>query len=164
MIVTVFSRKGSSIPTVIKQHLGVLSEEHTKLLAEEHKKELIKNIEESRDRVKKTEGLHLADSIDVEKIVEGDSKGYGVGNVNTINQKTPWMWWQNFGRALSGRTVPPGTDENPRIKGHFEPSSNGIFTKGQPKFKMNPKKAITAKNFIERTLGVMISKVRSLLK
>lgn len=164
MITAVFSRKGSPIPTVIKQELGKLSEEHTKLLADEHKKELIKNIEESRDRAKKTEGLHLADSIDVEKIAEGDSKGYGVGNINTINQKTPWMWWQNFGRALSGRTVPPGTSENPRITGHFEPDSKGIFTKGQPKFPMNPKKAITAKNFIERTLGVMLGKIRLLIK
>lgn len=60
--------------------------------------------------------------------------------------------------------MPPGTNDNPRITGHFEPNTKGIFTKGQPKFPMNPKKAITAHNYIEKALGVMIGKVRSLLK
>jgi len=160
MITAVFSRKGSPIPTVIKQELGKLSEEHTKLLADEHKKELDKAIEATRERVTKPTGLHLADQIQVEKIAEG----YGVGNIETLNQKAPWWAWINFGRAFSGRTVPPGTNENPAITGHFEPNTKGIFTKGQPKFAMNPKKAISAHNYIEKALGIMISKVRSLLK
>lgn len=164
MITAIVTRKGFPIPSVVKQLTEGLSEEHTKLLAEEHQKELKNNIEETRERVKKSTGLHLADAIDVEKVTEGDLKGYGVGNIATINQKTPWFWWINFGRALSGRTTPPGTNENPRIKGHFEPSSKGIFVKEQPKFPINPQKAITAHNFIERSLSAMINKVRSLLK
>lgn len=163
MITAILSRKGSSIPTVISQELGKLTEEHTKLLAEEHQKELVKNIDETRERVVKNQGLHLKDAIEVEKI-HGDMPGYGVGNIETINKKTPWMWWINFGRALSGRTIPSGTVDNPRIMGHFEPNDKGIFVKGQPKFPMNPKKAISAHNFIERALGTMINKVRSLLK
>jgi hypothetical protein len=159
MITAVFSRKGQPIPTVISQELGKLSEEHTKLLADEHKKELDKNIDETRVRVVKNTGLHLKDQIQVEKI----ENGYGVGNIETLNQKAPWWAWINFGRAFSGRTVPPGTDENPRIKGHFEPSSKGIFVKGQPKFPMNPKKAISAHNYIERALGSMLGKVRQLI-
>ena len=164
MITAVFSRKGSPIPTVIKQELGKLSEEHTKLLADEHKKELDRAIEVTRERVVKTTGLHLADQIQVEKISDINTSGYGVGKIDTLNQKAPWWAWINFGRAFSGRTIPQGTTENPRIMGHFEPSSKGIFTKSQPKFPMNPKKAIPAHNYIEKALGAMLSKVRSLLK
>lgn len=164
MITAIITQKGKSIPTVISQELGKLSEEHTKLLAEEHKKELDKAIEATRERVTKPTGNHLADQIQVEKIAEGDSKGYGVGNIDTLNQRAPWWAWINFGRAFSGRTIPPGTNENPKIKGHFEPNTKGIFTKNQPKFPIFPKKAITAHNYIEKALGVMISKVRSLLK
>lgn len=139
-----------------------LSEKHTKLLADEHKKELDKNIEDTRERVTKTTGLHLADQIQVEKLSD-NTPGYGVGNIDTLNQKAPWWAWINFGRAFSGRTIPPGTKENPRIKGHFEPNAKGIFTKGQPKFQMNPQKAISAHNYIEKSLGSMLGKIRLLL-
>jgi hypothetical protein len=165
MITAVFARKGESIPTVIEQVIGKLSEEHTKLLAEEHKKELDKAIDDTRERVSKSVGLHLKDQIEVEKISEGGLPGYGVGNINTLNLKAPWWAWINFGRALTtGREIPPGTDENPRIKGHFVPDTKGIFSKGQPKWSIYPKKAIKAHNFIEKSLGVMIGKIRELLK
>jgi hypothetical protein len=165
MITVVVAQKGKNIPTVIQQVLGEMSEEHTKILAEEHKKELDKAIDDTRERVSKPTGLHLKDQIQIEKISENDMPGYGVGNIETLNQKAPWWAWINFGRALTtGRMIPPGTNENPRIRGHFEPGVKGIFTKGQPKFNMNPKKAITAHNYIEKALGVMISKARSLLK
>lgn len=164
MITAIISREGQSIPTVIQQEIGKLSEEHTKILAEEHKKELDKAIEETRERVLKPTGNHLKDAIEVEKLNVAELKGYGVGNVEVLNAKTPWWIWINFGRALSGRTVPPGTDEHPQIQGHFEPGTKGIFTRTQPKFPIFPKKAITAHNFIEKSLGVMIGKVRELLK
>jgi hypothetical protein len=165
MIQVVFAQKGEKIPVTIKQVIGKLSEEHTKILAEEHKKELDKAIEDTRERSLKTVGNHLKDQIEVEKISEKGFPGYGVGNINTLNLKAPWWAWINFGRALTtGREIPPGTDENPRIKGHFEPETKGIFVKGKPRFPMNPKKAITAHNYIEKALGVMMGKIRSLLK
>lgn len=164
MITAIITQKGQSIPTVISQVIGQMSEEHTKLLAEEHKKELDKAVDDTRERVLKPTGNHLKDQIQVEKISENNSTGYGVGNINTLNQKAPWWQWINYGRAASGRTIPPGTNDNAAIKGYFEPETKGIFTKGQPKFPMNPKKAITAHNYIEKALGVMVSKVRQLLK
>ena len=160
MITVLFARQGESIPTVIQQEIGKLSEEHTKILAEAHKKELDKSIEDTRERSLKPTGDHLKDQIQVEKI----DKGHGVGNIAVLNVKAPWWAWINYGKAQSGRTIPPGTKENPRITGHFVPKQKGIFTKGQPKFPMNPKKAIKAHNYIEKALGVMISKVRELLK
>lgn len=163
MITAIVSRQGQSIPAVISQQIGILAEEHTKILAEEHKKELNKQIEESRERSIKPEGEHLMVQIQVEKII-GETPGYGVGNIDTLNKKAPWWAWINFGRAFSGRTIPPGTKDNPRIKGHFEPTAKGIFTKGQPKFSINPKKPIKPHNYIEKALGVMISKTKELLK
>ena len=160
MITALIARQGESIPTVIQQEIGKLSEEHTKILAEAHKKELDKSIEDTRERSLKPTGNHLKDQIQVEKI----DKGHGVGNIAVLNVKAPWWAWINYGKAQSGRTIPPGTKENPRITGHFVPTTKGIFTKGQPKFPMNPKKAIKAHNYIEKALGVMISKVRELLK
>jgi hypothetical protein len=165
MITAIVTRSDKfPIPDVIQQQLGILTEQHTKILAEEHKKELDKAIDATRERTLKTTGNHLKDQIQVEKISSGEQNGYGVGNIETLNQKAPWWVWINFGRALSGRTTPPGTDENPRIKGHFEPDSKGIFTKGQPKFPIIPRKAIRPHNFLEKALGVMISKVRELIK
>ena len=160
MITALIARQGESIPTVIQQEIGKLSEEHTKILAEAHKKELDKSIEDTRERSLKPTGDHLKDQIQVEKI----DKGHGVGNIAVLNVKAPWWAWINYGKAQSGRTIPPGTKENPRITGHFVPKQKGIFTKGQPKFPIDPKKAIRSHSYIEKALGVMISKVKELLK
>ena len=169
MITAIITRKGAAIPDVISQHLGILSKEHTKILAEEHKKQLDNAIEETRERSLKPTGDHLKDQIQVEEIAESGfsgivNNGYGVGNINTLNQKAPWWAWINFGRAGTGRTVPPSTKDFPGLVGHFVPKQYGIFTKGQPKFPLFTKKAIKAHNYIEKALGVMISKVRELLK
>lgn len=160
MITAIVKADGKPIPTVIQQQLGILSEEHTKILAEAHKVELDNAIEVTRERSVKPEGNHLKEQIQVEKITDG----YGVGNVATLNQKAPWWVWLNFGMAGTGRTIPPGTDENPRIVGHFVPETKGIFTKGHPKFPLYPKKPIKAHNYIEKALGIMVSKIRELLK
>jgi hypothetical protein len=164
MIEVVFAQKGQNMPTVIRQVLGQMTEEHTKLLAEEHKKELDKAIDASRERVLKPIGNHLKDIIEIEKLDSDEGKGYGVGNIQSLNLKAPWWQWINFGRAASGRTIPPGTEENPAIVGHFVPGTKGIFTKGQPKFSMNPKVAIKPHNYIEKALGIMMGKMRQLLK
>jgi len=169
MITAIVTRVGKAIPEVIQQQLGILSEEHTKALAEEHKKQLDSAIEDTRERSLKPVGKHLSDQIQVEKIAESGfsgvvNSGYGVGNIQVLNKEAPWWVWLNFGKAGTGRTIPPGTKENPRITGHFVPGTKGIFTKGQPKFPIDPKKAIKAHNYIEKALGIMISKVRELLK
>jgi len=137
-----------------------LSEKHTKILADAHKKELDKAIEDSRERTMKPVGDHLKDQIHAEKI----DGGYGVGNISILNLKAKWWRWLNYGIAGTGRRIPPGTKENPRITGHFVPGTKGIFTKGQPKFPIDPKKAIKPHNYIERALGAMISKAKELLK
>jgi len=169
MITAIITKKGKDIPTVINEYLKGLTKEHTKILAEEHKKQLDKAIEDTRERTMKPIGDHLKDQIQVEEIAESSfsgviNSGYGVGNIQTLNLKAKWWVWLNFGRAGTGRTIPPGTNDNPKITGHFVPNSKGIFTKGQPKFPIFPKRAIKAHNYIEKALGIMISKARELLR
>jgi len=92
---------------------------------------------------------HLARAFKAERISSFD---WGVGRISYLNTTVPYWRWINFGIAGTGRRIPPGTNENPRIKGHFEPNENGRFVKGSPRFPMNPTKAITPHNYIQRTL------------
>jgi len=168
-IVSIASKDNQPLSAKIVAITTDLSEKHTKILADAHKKELDKSIEDTRERTMKPVGDHLKDQIQVEKIAESGfsgvvNSGYGVGNIAILNIKAKWWRWLNYGIAGTGRRIPPGTKENPRITGHFVPGTKGIFTKGQPKFPIDPKKAIKAHNYIEKALGVMISKVRELLK
>jgi hypothetical protein len=165
MITTILVAKdGKSLSQKVVALTKGLSEEHTKICADAHKVELDKAIDDTRERAIKQTGDHLKDQIQVEKISTENSAGYGVGNIETLNQKAPWWAWINFGRAFSGRTVPPSTKDFPGLVGHFEPGTKGIFTKGQPKFPIFTQKAIKAHNYIEKALGVMTSKIRELLK
>jgi hypothetical protein len=170
MITAIVTQTGKNIPTVIQQQLGILTEEHTKLLATEHKKELDNAIDATRERSLKTTGNHLKDQIQVEKISSGEQVGYGVGNIEVLNQKAPWWAWINFGRAQSGRTIPPpsiGSFSNMPIPDSGAKGGTWLYKIhgfGGKMYKLNPKKAIKAHNYIEKSLGVMISKVRELLK
>lgn len=83
----------------------------------------------------------------------------GIGNIDYLNATVPYWYWINYGIAQTGRRVPPGTDENSRIRGSFSPGEAkpndnsfraGRFVKGG--FPMNPKKPIDAHNYIERTV------------
>lgn len=92
---------------------------------------------------------HLASSFQAFKT----PGGWGVGDIDYLNANAKQWYWLNFGIAQSGRTIPPGTNENPRIRGHFSPDTKGRFTKGSPSFPMNPTKPIEAINYIQATLN-----------
>jgi hypothetical protein len=171
MITAIVTEKGQSIPTIIQQEIGQMSEEHAKILAEEHKKELDKAIDDTRERSLKPVGNHLKDQIQVEKIYEGQSVGYGVGNIETLNQKAPWWAWINFGRAGTGRTAPPTdmgsfTGTPIPVQAAFR---QGLWQHGFRLFVdkiyyMAPNRDIQAHNYIEKALGIMVQKARELLK
>ena len=103
---------------------------------------------------------NLAKSIFSEKTFSG----WGVGKISFLNEKAPYWRWINFGRAGTGRTIPPGTDENPKIVGHFDSASGGRFQKGSPYFKMNPTKPIAPHNFIQRTLQSQNNIISTILR
>lgn len=92
-----------------------------------------------------------------------DGGGWGVGDIAYLNENVKYWYWQNFGIAQSGRRIPPGTNENPRIKGHFT-SDNGRFVKDSPRYPMNPTKAIEAKNYIESTIAELRQIIQSNLR
>jgi hypothetical protein len=158
--VKILKKTPTSLEQDIRSIIIPLAEEHTRKLAVESKAEMDRQIDDARLRTIKPEGFHLKETIQAEKI-EG---GYGVGNIDTLNEKNKYWAWLNWGIAGTGRTIPPGTKENPKITGHFEPKSGGIFTKGQPKFSMNPKKPIKAINYIEKTIAIIIGKINEILK
>src|SRR6185295_15211850 len=76
--------------------------------------------------------------------------GWGVGDIDYLNEKVPYWVWINYGIAASGRRIPPGTDSNPNIKGKFSPKNRGRFVKGF--FPIYPEKPITPHNYIEHTV------------
>lgn len=153
--VNIYKKDGKSLEAEIKRYVTELSEKHTHRLAEETKKKMHEVIDDTRVRPEKTTGNRLKDSIDAEKI----DGGYGVGNQDTLNTKTPWWIWINYGRALSGREIPPGTQEDSDIRGEYIPQQRGLFQKGF--YPMNPTKPITAHNYIEKTLAYIFGIIKN---
>jgi len=92
---------------------------------------------------------HMASGFQTVKTTDG----WGVGDIDYLNANVKQWYWLNFGVAQSGRTIPPGTNENPRIRGHFSSHTKGRFQKGSPSFPMNPTKPIEAMNYIQATLN-----------
>lgn len=101
--------------------------------------------------------LNLSNSIFAEKT---GRLSYGVGNIAYLNKNAPYWRWINYGRAASGRTVPPGTLDNPNIRGSFTPGQNRptVGQNRQGRFQLDgtyffqPTKPIQPHNFIQRTI------------
>lgn len=82
--------------------------------------------------------------------------GWGVGDIDFLNQNVKYWYWQNFGVAQTGRTTPPISrgrfnSGNPRpVKeggnSRWNQSSNGEFL-------IKPNKPIEAKNYIQATIN-----------
>ena len=110
---------------------------------------------------------NLVRSIQYDKLEGG---GFWIGDINHLNEFAKQWRWLNYGMAGTGRKVPPGTDENPRIKGMFSPGEGkpmgsafgqGRFRKGF--YAMNPKKAITAINYIEKSIFKLENEIVSVI-
>ena len=91
----------------------------------------------------------IAESIHIEKFDDVSTFGWGIGNIDLLNEKSPHWAVINFGGV-----VPPSTDQYPKLKGHFEPETNGLFkkySKGSPHYPIYPTKAIEGINYIQAT-------------
>ena len=92
--------------------------------------------------------------------------GWGVGDINYLNQNAKYWYWQNFGIAQSGRTTPPQSigQFSPGVPqptaghdgGRWYQSSTGGFL-------ITPTKPITAKNYIQATINKVNSIVTSVV-
>ena len=123
-------------------------------------------VNEIRNRISesiKREGStgKLASSFIAEKI----ASGYGIGNINYLNQHAPYWYWQNYGVAQSGRRVPPPTVG--RFEGNPEypsaESSTQKWLSKQGRYYMTPIKPIQAKNYIEKTIAKIPGLVNQVL-
>ena len=138
---------GAKFAKVQTQTIALIAERQIEAMARETETVIQNKIQE---RIKRDGSTgHLASSFQTVKI----SGGWGVGDIEYLNANAPQWHWLNFGVAQSGRRIPPGTNENPRIRGHFSPDTKGRFTKGSPSFAMNPTKPIEAMNYIQATLN-----------
>jgi len=95
---------------------------------------------------------NLANSFTTVKI----AGGWGIGDINFLNQQAPYWYWQNFGKAQSGRTTPPRskgafTSGNPAPQSAGGNSRWGQSSTGQ--YMINPTKPIEAKNYIQATIN-----------
>lgn len=123
-----------------------LSEKQLKACAEATVKVMRFHIQTSIERDGSTG--RLSQGIFASKILNG----WGVGDIDYLNQNVKYWAWINYGVAGTGRTIPPSTLEFPSLTGHFSATAQGRFLKGQPKFPIFPKKAIKAHNYIDRTV------------
>lgn len=126
-----------------------LGEKEVEEIAKEVEKRIQFNILASIQRPGSTG--NLAKSFFASKI----PNGWGIGDIAYLNQHAPYWQWINYGRAKSGRTVPPAT------KGYFNPGvpypDGSAFRQGKwqtttQAFLMVPTRPIQAHNFIARTL------------
>src|SRR6185295_158972 len=92
------------------------------------------------------------------------TSGWGVGDIDYLNQNVPYWAWINYGVARTGRIIPPGTNENPKILGYFDSPTKGRFQKGPQYFPIFPTKPITAHNYIEKTVQQIPIIVNTTLK
>ncbi len=93
---------------------------------------------------------NLVRAIKYEWFDSGFEFGFFIGDIDYLNQTAKQWRWLNYGKAGTGRTIPPGTNENPRIRGEFIPSGLGRFQKGG--FPMNPTKPMPAYHYIDNTI------------
>ncbi|KKL52802.1 hypothetical protein LCGC14_2281810 [marine sediment metagenome] len=138
---------GQNFVRIQAQTIALIAERQIEAMARETEIVIQQKIQE---RIKRDGSTgHLARSFFTVKTTDG----WGVGDIDFLNANAKQWHWLNYGIAQSGRTTPPGTNENPRIRGHFTSHTKGRFMKGSPSFPMNPTKPIEAINYIQATLN-----------
>lgn len=106
---------------------------------------------------------NLVRAIRYEFFSNGFNFGFFIGDIDYLNQTAKQWRWLNYGKAGTGRTIPPGTKENPRIHGEFVPQFGlGRFQKGG--FPMNPTKPITAMNYIENSIHFLENRLPKVME
>ena len=96
-----------------------------------------------------------------------------VGDIDYLNSTVPYWRWQNYGRAGTGRTVPPIN------RGYFSSGSGLSGDKTSPmsgigsqrwtheeggRYLIKPMKALTPMNYIEKSIFLLNSRLEDILK
>ncbi len=156
-----FTGLGKNFAKIQGKIIRELSDRQIEAIARETEKVIKAKITERIEREGSTG--NLSNSFTTVKIPDG----WGVGDIDFLNKQAPYWFWQNFGKAQSGRTTPP--------------RSRGRFTTGNPKpnpgggrsrwnqsstgqFLIDPKKPIEAKNYIQATVNEINQIVSSVVR
>ena len=153
---------GKDFAKIQAQTIARLSERQIEEIARETEKVIKAKIRERIEREGSTG--NLANSFTTVKI----SNGWGVGDINFLNQNAKYWYWMNYGVAQSGRTTPPKSRGAFRT-GNPAPSSEGGTSRWNQsstgQYMINPTKPIEAKNYIQATISeinlIIASVVRS---
>ena len=152
---------GKNFVRIQAQTIARLAERQIAEIAKETERVIRQKIKESIERDGSTG--NLADSFFAFPITDG----YGVGDINYLNANARQWYWINFGIAQSGRKVPP------RSRGQFRTGSPAPVSGGgnsrwnqssTGQYMINPTKAITAKNYIQKTINEINQIISSVLK
>jgi len=143
----------------VKEYLIPLKEKQLLEISEATLNEIRNNIRRSIQRPNSSGNLES--SVFMEKILAG----YGIGNVDYLNQNAPYWHWINYGIAQTGRRIPPSYVENSSIMGIFSPGlpkpdvnyeQEGRFQIGRTDngriYPLFTSKPIEPHNYIERTV------------
>jgi hypothetical protein len=152
---------GKDFARIQTQVIAKLSEKHIEAIARETEVVIKAKIKERIEREGSTG--NLANSFTTVKIPDG----WGVGDIDFLNTQAPYWYWQNFGKAQSGRTTPP------RSRGQFgtgnpQPIAGGGRSKwnqnSNGQYLIDPKKPIEAKNYIQATLNEVNKIISSVVR
>jgi len=152
-----------SLESEVREFIIPLSERQMFHMSEATVKEIRNKIAESIQRPGSTG--NLASSFFSEKTADG----YGIGNIDYLNQKSSYWHWLEYGIAQSGRKIPPMST------GYFDPGQaepmQSEFRTGRFQYTgdyanaylLNPKRAIEPHNFISKTIARIAEIANSVL-
>lgn len=99
------------------------------------------------DTNKKASKQSLVKTMDIDNF----QFGWGIGNIDKLNQYSPHWAFINFGGT------PPSTRDYPHLYGHF--NEGGLFVKGEPWHPIYPTR-YAGIDYIETTRRFIINKLR----
>ncbi len=152
---------GKDFARIQTQTIQRLSERQIFEIAKETERVIKAKITESIER--DGSSGNLANSFTTVKI----SGGWGVGDINFLDQHAPYWSFMNYGVTKSGRKTPP------RSRGAFATGnpapqqSGGTSRWGQSaggQYLINPTKSISPKNYIQKTISEINQIIASVVR
>ena len=152
---------GTNFSKVQAQTIAKIASRQIAEIAKETERVIRQKIKETIERTGSTG--NLAESFFAFPMTDG----YGVGDISYLNANAKQWYWVNFGIAQSGRKVPP------RSRGQFRTGSAAPVSGGgnsrwnqssTGQYMINPTKAISAKNYIQKTVNEINQIISSVLK
>jgi hypothetical protein len=143
--------------------------QHIKNLGEKTAEKMKAVIKENKVRPQAGEPTTLEDTITVEHFETANGFGWGVGNIDKLNQEAIYWKAVNYGSShMVGKWLPPGAFR----PGTAKPSSSevksphggtGRWFKGEGNWSKPVTRSIPAMNYIEKTVNWFRGKVRELV-